>query len=223
MANRKYVIIPAGGKGMRMGSEIPKQFLEIGGKPILRHTVEKFLTAVEDLEIILAIHSDFRQYWKDYNRTSDFLDRYILADGGITRFHTVQNALKYVPAGSIVAIHDAVRPIVGVELIRRLFTEAETYPAVVPAVPVVDSLREISGNSSSPVDRSRFVCVQTPQVFQADVLKGAYSQAYSQAFTDDASVAEAYGCQIRLVPGEKTNIKITTREDLSLASALLCR
>lgn len=208
---------------MRMGSEMPKQFLEIGGKPILRHTVERFLSAVEDLEIILVIHPDFRQYWKDYNRACDFLDRYILAEGGITRFHSVQNALKYVQDGSIVAIHDAVRPLVGTELIRRLFAEAETWPAVIPAVPVVDSLREISGDSSSPVDRSRFVCVQTPQVFQADVLKGAYRQAYSQAFTDDASVVEAYGCQVRLVPGEKTNIKITTREDLSLVSALLCR
>lgn len=208
---------------MRMGSEMPKQFLEIGGKPILRHTVERFLSAVEDLEIILVIHPDFRQYWKDYNRACDFLDRYILAEGGITRFHSVQNALKYVQDGSIVAIHDAVRPIVGTELIRRLFAEAETWPAVIPAVPVVDSLREISGDSSSPVDRSRFVCVQTPQVFQADVLKAAYRQAYSQVFTDDASVVEAYGCQVRLVPGEKTNIKITTREDLSLASALLCR
>lgn len=208
---------------MRMGSEMPKQFLEIGGKPILRHTVERFLSAVEDLEIILVIHPDFRQYWKDYNRACDFLDRYILAEGGITRFHSVQNALKYVQDGSIVAIHDAVRPIVGTELIRRLFAEAETWPAVIPAVPVVDSLREIFGDSSSPVDRSRFVCVQTPQVFQADVLKAAYRQAYSQVFTDDASVVEAYGCQVRLVPGEKTNIKITTREDLSLASALLCR
>lgn len=208
---------------MRMGSETPKQFLEIGGKPILRHTVEKFLSAVEDLEIILVIHPDFRQYWKDYNRDSDFLDRYILADGSITRFHSVQNALKYVQDGSIVAIHDAVRPIVGPELIRRLFAETETYPAVIPVVPVVDSLREVSGDSSSPVDRSRFVCVQTPQVFQADVLKAAYRQAYSQAFTDDASVVEAYGCQIRLVPGEKTNIKITTKEDLSLASVLLSR
>ena len=206
-----------------MGSETPKQFLEIGGKPILRHTVERFLPAVEDLEIILVIHPDFRQYWKDYNRSCDFLDRYILAEGGITRFHSVQNALKYVQDGSIVAIHDAVRPVVGTDLIRRLFAEAETWPAVIPAVPVVDSLREISGSSSSPVDRSRFVCVQTPQVFHADVLKAAYRMAYSRAFTDDASVVEAYGCQVRLVPGEKTNIKITTREDLPLVSALLCR
>ncbi len=223
MNRKKYVIVPAGGKGVRMGSELPKQFLEIGGKPILRLSVEKFIQAVEDVEIILVLPSSYKQYWKDYNRGCGFLDRYIVADGGITRFHSVQNALRYVKDDSIVAIHDAVRPIVGVDLIRRLYEEAENFPAVIPVMSVVDSLRELAGTSSLPVDRSRFVYVQTPQVFHSDLLKAAYSQAYSKSFTDDASVVEAYGCDIKLVPGERTNIKITTMEDLLLASSLLGR
>lgn len=204
-----------------MGGEIPKQFIEICGKPILRHTIEKFLEVDEDIRVIIVLPPDYLKYWKDYNRANNFLDRYILAEGGITRFHSVQNALRYVEDGSVVAVHDAVRPFAGADLIRRLFEEAETSPAVVPALPVIDSLREISGDGSVPVDRSRFIVVQTPQVFQSDILKAAYGQAYSQAFTDDASVVEAYGCGIKLVPGERSNFKITTREDLPLASALL--
>lgn len=223
MLKKKYVIIPAGGRGVRVGGEIPKQFLEICGKPVLRHTVEKFLEADEDIRVVIAVPSDFRKYWKDYCRTSGFVERYILAEGGITRFHSVQNALRYVEDGSIVAVHDAVRPLAGADFIRRLFDEAENSPAVVPALPVVDSLREISGSGSVPVDRSRFVAVQTPQVFRSDILKAAYGQAYSQVFTDDASVVEAYGCRVKLVPGERSNIKITTKEDLLLASALLGR
>ncbi len=206
-----------------MGAELPKQFLEIDGKPILRHTVEKFQSAFgDDIEIILTLPQDMKSYWRKYCNSNDFLDRYILADGGITRFHSVQNALRYVESGSIVAIHDGVRPLVGVNLIRKLFSEAEIHPAVIPVVPVVDSLREVSADGSSiPVDRSRFVAVQTPQVFQSDRIKAAYTQAYSEIFTDDASVAQIHGCPIHLVQGERDNFKITTREDLEQAESFL--
>lgn len=223
MSSKRYVVIPAGGRGVRMGSELPKQFLEINGKPVLRHTIEKFLSAFgDDISIILVLPSDMRAYWRKYCADNHFLERYILVQGGITRFHSVQNALGYVDEGSIVAVHDGVRPIVSAGMIQRLFAEAETCPAVVPALPMVESLREIFEDGSSvSVDRSRFVAVQTPQVFRADVIRKAYGQAYSQSFTDDATVVQACGYPVRLVPGERTNIKITTREDLESAALLL--
>ena len=223
MSSKKYAVIPAGGRGVRLGSELPKQFLEINGKPVLRHTIEKFLSAFgDDISIILVLPPDMKAYWQKYCASNRFIERYILAQGGITRFHSVQNALRYVKDGSIVAVHDGVRPVVSAGMIQRLFAEAEICPAVVPALPIVESLREISGDGSSvSVDRSRFVAVQTPQVFQSDVLKTAYAQAYSQAFPDDATAVQACGYPVRLVPGERTNIKITTREDLESAALLL--
>lgn len=210
---------------MRLGSELPKQFLEINGKPVLRHTIEKFLSAFgDDISVIIVLPQDMKEYWQKYCASNCFMERYILARGGITRFHSVQNALRYVKGDSIVAVHDGVRPLVSAGMIKRLFEEAETCPAVVPALPIVESLREISENGSSvSVDRSRFVAVQTPQVFQSDVLKTAYAQAYSQSFTDDATVVQACGYPVRLVTGERTNIKITTREDLESAALLLGR
>ncbi|MBQ0086400.1 MAG: 2-C-methyl-D-erythritol 4-phosphate cytidylyltransferase [Bacteroidales bacterium] len=225
MSSKKYVVIPAGGRGVRLGSELPKQFLEINGKPVLRHTIEKFLSAFgDDISVIIVLPQDMKEYWRKYCASNCFIERYILVQGGITRFHSVQNALRYVKEDSIVAVHDGVRPLVSAGMIRRLFAEAESCPAVVPALPVVESLREISGDGSSvSVDRSRFVAVQTPQVFRSDVLKKAYGQAYLQSFTDDATVVQACGYPIRLVPGERTNIKITTREDLESAALLLGR
>ena len=225
MSSKKYVVIPAGGRGVRLGSELPKQFLEINGKPVLRHTIEKFLSAFgDDISVIIVLPQDMKAYWQKYCASNCFIERYILARGGITRFHSVQNALRYVKGDSIVAVHDGVRPLVSAGMIKRLFEEAETCPAVVPALPIVESLREISENGSSvSVDRSRFVAVQTPQVFQSDVLKTAYAQAYSQSFTDDATVVQACGYPVRLVTGERTNIKITTREDLESAALLLGR
>jgi len=223
MERKYYAVILAGGHGTRMGNSVPKQFIEINGKPILRHTIEKFIDYQKDISIILILPSDSKEIWKDYCRRTGFLNRYIMATGGITRFHSVQNALKYVEDNSIVAVHDGVRPIIDGDLLGRLFQAAQDSPAVVPVMPVEESLREVDkiAATSVRVDRSRFCTVQTPQVFHSEILKMAYEKAYSPLFTDDASVVEEAGIQVTLVPGKKHNIKITTPEDLKLASLLL--
>ena len=222
---KRYAVIVAGGQGVRMGADRPKQFLEIGGKPILRHTVERFLAFDPSVEIVLVLPKDRKEYWRTYCRENGFLERYSMVSGGITRFHSVQNALAYVGSG-IVAVHDAVRPLVTASLLARLYEEAETHAAVVPVVPVSDSVRRVGKDAageeiSGPVDREGLVLVQTPQVFRSDVLKDAYRQPFRPSFTDDASVVEAAGHAVKLVPGERFNIKITTPGDLSLAESLL--
>ena len=218
---KRYGVIVAGGMGVRMGADRPKQFLEIGGKPILRHTVERFLAFDPGLEIVLVLPAAQKDWWRGYCRESGFLERYTMVSGGITRFHSVQNALKYVGNDGAVAVHDGVRPLVSQPLLERLFKAAESYEAVVPVVPVVESVRQAEGEGSVPVSRDGLVLVQTPQVFDARVLKAAYRQPFSPAFTDDASVVEAAGGSIRLVEGDRFNLKITTPDDLALATELL--
>ena len=218
---KRYAVIVAGGQGVRMGADRPKQFLEIGGKPILRHTVERFLDFDPSMEIILVLPSAGKAWWRDYCRTEGFLERYSMVSGGITRFHSVQNALRFVGDEGIVAVHDGVRPMIGRELLARLFEAAAVSPAVVPAVPVVESVRRVAEDGSAPVSRDGLVLVQTPQLFDAKILKEAYRQPFSPDFTDDASVVEAAGTPVRIVPGERLNIKITTPDDLALAGKLL--
>ena len=216
----KYVILVAGGKGERMGADKPKQFLEIGGKPILRRTMERFLEFDPRVRLIVVLPSAYKEYWKEYCRRSGFQCKFTIVSGGITRFHSVQNALKMVPGGALVAVHDGVRPVVSADLLQRVFDAAASSRAAIPVVPAVESLRILDENGSRPVDRSRYVTVQTPQVFHSSVLKAAYEKAYSPSFTDDASVVEAAGFPVTLVDGERSNIKITTPEDLRLACAL---
>ena len=218
---KRYAVIVAGGQGVRMGADRPKQFLEIGGKPILQHTIERFLAFDPSVEIIVVLPSAQKQWWREHCRQTGFVERYSMVSGGITRFHSVQNALAYVGDEGVVAIHDGVRPLVGTALLERLFGAAASHPAVIPAVPVVESLRRVEGGSSVPVARDGMVLVQTPQVFAAAVLKEAYTQPYATSFTDDASVVEAAGTPIHIVAGERTNIKITTPDDLSFAEELL--
>ena len=218
---KRYAVIVAGGKGVRMGAGRPKQFLEIAGKPILRHTVERFLDFDRAMEIVLVLPKEQKEYWREYCRDNVFLERYSMAGGGITRFHSVQNALSYVGDDSIVAVHDGVRPFVSTGLLDRVFKAAEQYPAVIPAVPLADSARRVEGEDSSPVSRDGLFLVQTPQVFQAGILKEAYRQAFRPSFTDDASVVEAAGHKIHLVPGERLNLKITTPDDLEVAEKLV--
>lgn len=218
---KRYAVIVAGGQGVRMGADRPKQFLEIGGKPILRHTVERFLDFDPSMEIILVLPSAGKAWWRDYCRTEGFLERYSMVSGGITRFHSVQNALRFVGDEGIVAVHDGVRPMIGRDLLARLFEAAAVSPAVVPAVPVVESVRRMEGESSHPESRDGLMRVQTPQVFDAALLKAAYAQPFSPSFTDDASVVEAAGTPVRLVAGDRINLKITTPDDLPLASGLL--
>lgn len=218
---KRYAVIVAGGQGVRMGADRPKQFLEIGGKPILRHTIERFQAFDPKVEVILVLPAAQKDWWRDYCRQSGFLERYTLASGGITRFHSVQNALRYVKEEGVVAVHDGVRPLVSRSLLERMFAAAEEYKAVIPALPVVESMRRVDGESSEPVSRDGMVLVQTPQLFDARLLKEAYRQPFSPAFTDDASVVEAAGTAVHIVAGDRTNLKITTPDDLDFAARLL--
>ena len=188
MERKRFAVIVAAGSGTRMNSKIPKQFIEIAGKPVLRHTVEKFLAMSVPVDIIIVMSEEYKEYWKDYCRCSDFLEKYILPTGGFTRFHSVKNALEYVPDGALVAIHDGVRPFVTPEFLEGLFEEAEKCGAVAPAVPLVESIREVTESGSIPADRSRFLSVQTPQVFHSEILKKAYAQSYDTSFTDDLNI-----------------------------------
>ena len=207
-----------------MGAAVPKQFLDLCGKPILRRTMEAFLSLDRIVEMILVLPEAQKEYWKRYCFENGFDAGHVLVSGGITRFHSVQNALKYVEDGAVVAVHDGVRPLVSAGMIKRLFAEAETCPAVVPALPIVESLREISGDGSSvSVDRSRFVAVQTPQVFDFDLIRGALKKAEKDGLevTDDASAVEHMGMSVKIVEGDERNIKITTPMDLKIGEILL--
>lgn len=223
----------AAGSGSRMGAQMPKQFLEIGGKMILHRTIEAFLEADPELGVIVVLPEHFIDYWKRYCYENNFSYPQVLVKGGFTRFHSVKNALDKVPAGTLVAIHDGVRPLVTPDLIRNLFRCAEKSSAVVPVVPCVDTMKALQKKvwddgsesyfpiSDMAVDRSVLYGAQTPQVFHSGLLKSAYGQAYDTAFTDDASVVEKYGTSPSFVIGERLNIKVTTPEDLILAEAIL--
>ena len=219
---KKYAIILAGGEGRRMGGSVPKQFLDLCGKPVLRHTIERFLEYDPSMRIIVVIPSVHKEYWQRYCDETLFIESYIMPSGGMTRFHSVQNGLAYVPDGALVAVHDGVRPLITPEFIGSLFDEASRSGAAIPVLPPVESLRrKLPDGSSEAVDRSLYVAVQTPQVFRSEILKAAYSQPYSTSFTDDASVAEACGQKISLCEGRRENIKITTPEDLAFARVLM--
>ena len=216
-----YIIIVAGGKGLRMGGEIPKQFLPIGGKPVLMRTLERFREYSKDLQIILVLPEAQQEYWHQLCLEYHFDVEYTLANGGETRFHSVQNGLAKVPddAKGVVGVHDGVRPFVSVEVISNCFETARTKKAVIPVTPVVETLRHIP--SQQNVLRSDYCLVQTPQCFDIQLLKAANHQPYSEVFTDDASVVEAYGHEVSMVEGNRENIKITTPFDLKIAETLI--
>lgn len=217
----KYVIIVAGGRGVRMGADKPKQFLALAGKPILLRTVEHFVEWDPTATVIISLPADCMQMWKDVCDGFGVNFRHILARGGITRFHSVRNALEHVSPGALAAVHDGVRPIVATAMVDALFEKASECGAAIPVIPVTDSLRELSEDGSTAVDRSRFVAVQTPQVFRTDILLKAYSQPFSPLFTDDASVVEAAGYRISLCEGRRENVKITVPEDIPVAELFL--
>jgi 2-C-methyl-D-erythritol 4-phosphate cytidylyltransferase len=216
-----YAIIVAGGRGLRMGGELPKQFLPLVGKPVLMRTLELFEGEVS--RIILVLPEDHIPFWQELCQRYQFTLPHTVALGGETRFHSVRSGLSHLPQEGLVAVHDGVRPLVSSALIRRSFEEAERSGAALPACPVTDSLRlRQDEGKSEAVDRSRYVAVQTPQTFDLGRLQQAYEQAYSPLFTDDASVYEAASLgTITLVAGEETNIKLTTPRDLLLAELLL--
>jgi len=218
-----YVIIVAGGKGLRMGGEVPKQFLPVGGKPVLMRTLERFREAMPELQIILVLPKAQQDYWQQLCREHQFAVEYQLTDGGQTRFHSVQNGLALVPddAQGVVGVHDGVRPFVSAEVICRCYEAARESKAVIPVVPVVETVRHLQGASSVTVPRDEYRLVQTPQCFDIQLLKAANKQPYNDGFTDDASVVEAFGYDVKLVEGNRENIKITTPADLKFAEILI--
>jgi 2-C-methyl-D-erythritol 4-phosphate cytidylyltransferase len=222
-----FVIIVAGGKGLRMGSDIPKQFLPIGGKPVLMRTIERFREYSADLHIILVLPQSQQEYWQKLCWKYNFRVDYQLADGGETRFHSVQHGLALIPDDTegVVGVHDGVRPFPSVDVIRNCYETAREKKAVIPVIPVVETLRHInhpSGNGGGfTVPRGDYRLVQTPQTFDIQLLKAANRQPYNDGFTDDASVVEAYGHPITLVEGNRENIKITTPYDLKIAEVLI--
>ena len=240
-----FCIVVAGGKGLRMGGDLPKQFLPIGGRPVLMHTLEAFERAIPGIHIVLVLPADQQPFWRDLCEQHHFTLPHTIATGGETRFHSVKNGLDSlspdpspVREGSLVAVHDGVRPFVSAEVIRRCFAAARDHGAAIPVVPVVETLRQLRPPSlrqplpsltgeglgerpSVTVDRSLYRLVQTPQVFQLPLLLRAFEQPYRETFTDDASVVEALGHPVTLVEGNRENIKITTPFDLTIAEALL--
>lgn len=204
-----------------MGSEIPKQFMDVNGYPLIFHTIRRFLDADEKINVVIAVHPSWKHEMQDILKKHFPEVKAQIADGGETRFHSVKNGLEKINGEGIVLIHDAARPLVSVATISRCI--AETYKAgnAVPVIPVAESLRKISGESSQPVKREEYRVVQTPQCFMLVEIKKAFAQAYDPSFTDDATVFEKAGNKIHLVDGNPENIKITVPADLHYAAFLL--
>jgi 2-C-methyl-D-erythritol 4-phosphate cytidylyltransferase len=218
---RNSVIIVAGGSGKRMGAALPKQFLKISGKAMIIYTLEKFLEFDPAIEMVLAINQDFTEYWEKVKKDSGFNHPVIVASGGETRFHSVRSGISKLEGNSLVGIHDSVRPLVTVSTIQRVYDAAEIFGVAVPCIPLKESVRQMKGEKSRPLDRSLIQVVQTPQVFRSEILRKSYETDYNEAFTDDASVAEKAGYGIKLVQGDEYNLKITTPEDFEIAQMLL--
>jgi len=216
-----YALIVAGGSGERMKAEIPKQFIEIAGKPILMHTIERFIDFDGSIEIITVLPENQLRFWSDLQKKYSFTIPHTLVKGGKTRFESVRNGLGFTDEPGLVAIHDGVRPFVSIDTIRRCFETAGKLGNAIPVISPSDSLRIETENGSMPVDRTKIKLIQTPQVFRTDLIMYAYRQDYLPEFTDDAIVLERTGAKINLVEGNRENIKITTPEDLFIARALI--
>lgn len=216
-----YAVIVAGGSGKRMGAEVPKQFLELGGRPLLMHTIEKFRSFDSSIELITVLPEDQLRHWIELQEKYDFKIPQTIVKGGSTRYYSVKNGLEFVESSGIVAIHDGVRPFVSTDTIKRCFETASRLGNAIPVITPSDTLRLVSGEASSPLNRANVRQVQTPQVFNSDLIKDAYMQDYSPEFTDDAIVLEKKGIKINLVEGNRENIKITNPEDMLISDALL--
>lgn len=224
LTSKHTILIVAGGRGTRMGGPQPKQFLELAGRPVLMHTLEAFDRWDASARLIVVLPEDQIETWKRLCEAHVFGRIHRVVAGGETRFHSVRNGLGAVASNGLIAVHDGVRPLVAPSVIAACFAAAADGGAAVPVVPVVESVREVDADGGSrPVDRTRLRVVQTPQVFRADVLRAAYCLPYDPRFTDDASVVEASGVAVRLVPGNRENIKLTTPMDLLLAEQLMRR
>ena len=216
-----YVVIVAGGSGKRMGIETPKQFLELAGRPVLMHTIERFYKFSSSIEIVTVLPENQLRHWIELRKKFSFDIPHTLVKGGAHRFNSVRHGLEFVGSKGLVAIHDGVRPLVSPETIKRCFDVAGEFGNAIPVISPADSLRFIDDHRNEPINRLNVKMVQTPQVFDAALLKKAYSQTYDISFTDDATVVERTGVRIHLVEGNRENIKITNPEDLFIAQTLL--
>lgn len=223
----------AAGHGTRLGSVLPKQFLELDGKPILQRTIERFVYACPDIKVVTVLPSEYIEGWKTFCHQYNFYYPQILVEGGITRFHSVRNALKKIPDGAIVAVHDGVRPLVSPDLISRMFSRMSTERALIPVLESVDTLKAVRKVKAADgterlesipgavIDRSEVYRAQTPQMFRSEDLKAAYDLPFDTSYTDDASVATAKNIPLSYIRGERYNIKITTQDDLDFARAVM--
>lgn len=222
ISKKAYAVIVAGGSGTRMESVLPKQFILLCGRPILMHTLEAFAACSSSPALILVLNVNYHELWKQLCNEYNFDLKHELIEGGQTRFHSVKNAVDYINYKDVlIAVHDAVRPLVSTTIIDEAFRCAEQNGTAVVAVKSRDSVRQIAGVSSKSLDRDSIYLVQTPQTFQSGILKLAYQQTFDEQFTDDASVVERSGAQITLVAGNYSNIKITFPEDIAIAEAII--
>ncbi len=221
MSESRYALIVAGGSGTRMGSKIPKQFLEMKGRPLLMHTIEAFHKHSADTQIVLVLPEAHLSFWEELCERYQFKVPVTLQAGGTTRFQSVQNGLRKVSGPGLVAIHDGVRPVISSKIIEKSFQVAGEYGCAIAAVELKDSIRKIEKSSSRVRDRSSYKLVQTPQTFDIFKLAKAYEQPEQEGFTDDASVWEAVGHEVTLFEGSYENLKITTFHDLVVAEVLL--
>lgn len=215
------MIVVAGGSGTRMGADLPKQFIELNGKPILMYTLKNLHESDAELELVLVLPKDQQDNWRKLCAKHGFDVSHVIADGGDTRFQSVRNGLEKASKVRLIGVHDGVRPFVSAELVNRCFDAASAHGAAVPVTPVVQSLRKLKGEISEAVSREDYSQVQTPQCFRSDVLIDAYDSADRTDYSDDASVVEASGKRITLVDGDEVNIKITTPFDLKLAKLII--
>lgn len=215
-----YAIILAAGSGSRMGAAIPKQFLRLDGKTILQRSIERIHESIPEAKIITVLSKEYFKTWKEICAADSLDCPQVLVAGGITRFQSVRNALKKVPDGAIVLIHDGVRPFISGSKLNEMLAKMDDAQALIPTLALTDTIRwkEACGIE---LDRSKIISVQTPQFFHSELIKKAYDQAYRLSYTDDASVAESYGVEIKYTSGERYNIKLTTVEDLALAEFIL--
>jgi 2-C-methyl-D-erythritol 4-phosphate cytidylyltransferase len=218
---QKYTIIVAGGSGSRMKSTLPKQFIELCGKPILMHTIETFYLFDPSMQLIVVLPPEQFEFWQELCHLHQFTIGHQIVAGGQTRFHSVKNGLSAITGDALVAIHDGVRPLVSHDTIARCFEAAALYGNAIPCIAVHETVREVSETENQMTDRSRLRLIQTPQVFKSSLIVEAFNQTYNPAFTDDASVLESKGGKIILVNGNRENIKVTERFDLIVAEAVM--
>jgi len=222
MNSKEYALIVAGGKGTRIKSDKPKQFLPLSGMPVLMHTILAFYRYSQSIEVVVVLPQDQIELWHTLCVEHNFTKPVTIQPGGESRFQSVKRGLEKMEEG-LVAIHDGVRPLVSEEIIAASFRLAAKNDSAVAAVPLKESIRIVEQDSTSALDRSRFKLIQTPQTFKVSLIKKAYDMEEDPTLTDDASVAERHGCRISLFDGSFDNIKITTTEDIVIAEALLAQ